>query len=297
MKFQISNFKFQIFTFALLCALFFVFSAPARALQISPARQAVVVQPGQVQVVPVTFTNDSEETVLLTPEVDPFTTDPQTGSAVFGAVDIAKSWVRAVPERLQLLPGQEGVFSFTVSVPQGIEERSHYLGLFARSAPAAGQIGVGARLGSLLFLHVGDSAREELVPRIFSVDKKIIFGGPVTVHLGLENTGSIHVIPSGTLSVGNVNYERLVQHNFINADERKVLPGAVWEEVYTEGGFHHISNIGKNTVQAKIFYGATQRELTVQTSFWYIPTSLVVGIVILLVLITMLWVRLKRKKK
>ncbi|MFH1286215.1 MAG: hypothetical protein ABII02_00500 [Candidatus Magasanikbacteria bacterium] len=290
MQFKIQNSKFKIFLAILFLSLSVFFVRDVSALQISPAKQAVVVKNGDVQIVPVTFINDDDKTMVLTPEVSAFTTHPETGSPVFDVFDEAKSWIRVVPQRLQLLPGQEGIFSFTVSVPESAEERSHYLGLFAKSAPAAGQVGVGSRLGSLLFLHVGFSAHEELAPLHFGSDTRFTSGSDIFLSLILENTGSIHVIPSGSInSVGN----ELAK---INIDKQKVLPGAKIQETYQVKDISKLK-IGKNNIHATVLYGLTGQELRTQASVWYVPLTLILsglgGVLILLLLVFFI----KRKRR
>jgi hypothetical protein len=277
--------------------LFFLFfpTSSANATQIWPARQTAVVESGTVQTVPLNVTNDGGERVLLVPEVSPFRIDGNSGAPIFDQEDSASDWIRVVPDRMLLEPGQSGTFSFAISVPEDAEVRAHYFGLFARQSSGGGTVGVGSRVGSLLFLHIAGEIREDLVRTSFSVNREPGSGGAFRARFSLENIGSIHVVPKGTISVQNMRGEEM-QSFPLNAADRKVLPDDTWHGEYLIDTLTW-RDIGRITISADVKYGISGKELHDARAFWYVPMWLVSSFVALAVLLAALFVGFKKRKK
>lgn len=269
------------------------------AFQIAPTRQTIVLDPGTSQIIPLAVFNDSSAQQIFTPELSAFLVDSKTGSPIFDQPDEATAWFRVLPERLLLQPGQSGTFSFTISVPNSAEPKSHYLGLFAKTRPANGQIGVSTRLGSLLFLHIGGEVREELVRKTFQTELFITKDGNNTVQLQLENVGTIHVVPEGTIALRDRSGAEIAAFP-LNPEERKVLPGGVFDAEYSlnELGTEHV---GPVQVSMEMQYGVSQKELHDRTMFWYLPDIViffcVAGVIILLFVFFFGAKKMRGKKK
>jgi len=159
-------------------------------------------------------------------------------------------------------------FFFTVAVPEQAEVRSRYLGLFAKQLPADGQVGIGARLGSLLFLHVSGESLEALTEVAFSSDMKIMLGQSATLSLTLKNTGTIHVAPEGEVVL--VSRGRVLETIALNPDQKKVLPDGVWNNSFYVAGLS-LRDVGKIDVVAFVRYGVSGQTLSARTTLWYVP--------------------------
>ncbi|MBU0597120.1 hypothetical protein KJ641_01055 [Patescibacteria group bacterium] len=285
--------------------LFFVFAGSCffivghvRATTISPIRQTAVVDLGSSETFDLEVTNDSESTKIYLPEVDSFSIEPSTGAAIFGSEDIAVNWIEVEPNNIRLLPGRKGSFVFTVNTPKDTEPSSHYLGLFAKEQPAEGQVGVGSRIGSLLFLHVAGPVVEGLVEQRFETTKKIYKSPPVDFLLRLKNHGTIHLIPQGRLVVRGWLGEEIVSFE-INSDGRKVLPGDTWEETYQISEEELGTLPGRVKADFEIYYGLSEKTIKGSSSFWYLPNWFLVFVfspLLILFIILLLWKILKKKK-
>ncbi|OGH73349.1 MAG: hypothetical protein A3C90_03125 [Candidatus Magasanikbacteria bacterium RIFCSPHIGHO2_02_FULL_51_14] len=293
----------RLFTVLTILSAFFLFPSATNAVTIAPVRQAAVIDPGSLRTVEVRVTNDENETRVFVPEVEAFTIDERTGRALFGADDDAVSWIEANPASLTLAPGREGAFSFTIVVPVDAEPRSHYLGLFVTEKPKEGQVAVGSRAGSLLFLHVAGPVYEDLSVEAFSVLKKWNIGEAPRLFLRLENNGTIHLIPRGEIIVSIVGGKEIVRFP-INADERKVLPGGVWEETFTldEGMFGNA--FGPVRADIEITFGISEKTIGDSILLWYFPrwamslfAALLFGVMVVFVAIVLMMRRRRTRIK
>lgn len=280
-----------------------MFASTTHAVTIAPVRQAAVIDPGSLRTVEVRVKNDESETRVFVPEVEAFTIDSGTGRAVFGAEDEAVSWIEASPASLTLAPEKEGVFSFTILVPVDAEPRSHYLGLFVTEKPKEGQVAVGSRAGSLLFLHVAGPVYEDVSFDVFSALKKWNIGEAPRLFLRLANNGTIHLIPRGELVIsiaGGTEIARLP----VNAGERKVLPGGFWEEEYALDEMMFGNLFGPVRADAEITFGISEKTVGNSILLWYFPrwamslfAALLFGVMVAAVAIVLLVRRRSMKKQ
>lgn len=261
----------RLFFFLMIC--FFV-PTHAGALTIAPLRQTAVVDPGDATTIPVFVVNDSDEAVTVAPEIDGFDIDSASGTPRFGVADAAKSWVTPAHSDLTLAPGETGQMTFVVSIPKDAIPGAHYLALFARSAPAEGQIGVASRVGMLLFLHVAGEVKEVGELRDFSAGTYWYKSRPFQLFVDIGNTGNIHVVPSGTITLRNWRDTVVAEQN-INEVGDKILAGGRWQRAFNMTA--PITSIGKIKARISIFYGATEQVMTDEIEFYYVPLWVVYG--------------------
>ncbi|MBD3311223.1 MAG: hypothetical protein GF349_01845 [Candidatus Magasanikbacteria bacterium] len=282
-------------TITILLFIFFLFfPQDIFALSIFPLRQTVVINPGESSQVELLVKNEKDETVEILPEVDAFTIDGQSGAAIFGVDDVAVSWINLSNESLVLEPGEDSGFVFSVQVPANAEPGTHYLGLFAKTIPSEGQIGVGSRVGSLLFLHVAGTIKEQLIRQDFSSDERIYFSKPVELKLKLENVGTTHVVPEGRIIVKNL-FGDVVDDMAINPNKRKVVPHTSWHGEYTIESLD-LKDLGPNKIQLVLNYGMTNQVITESISFWYLPTWVILSILGVFLTVIVLVMLLRHKQ-
>ncbi len=257
-------FRFSGFFFFFLLGAIFVQVDSARGFTLSPLRHTMVVDPGKTAVAQVALYNNEDHTLELVPEVDAFRIHPESGYAQFGESDVAKSWIHTDVGTITLAPGAKQIVNFTVTVPPNSLSESHYLGLFVKEKPGNGQIGIGKRLGTLLFLHVSGDVQEKMQLQDFSLIEK---EGKKFFHIQTLNEGSIHLIPQGKMEFFNL-FGRKVGEVSINPEERKVLPGGVWRT-----SIEVPKNLGSGRINShlSLHYGLTDQVLTGSVRFWNIP--------------------------
>src|SRR3989338_8622625 len=276
----------------LLLAFFLI--SDAHALTISPLRHTVVIDPGREEEVTMVITNDSASAILLTPDIDAFQLDPETGRAIFGARDEAVSWVKSRAQRLALDPGEKRELVFRIAVPKAAEPGSHYLGLFVGTAPAEGMVGIGSRVGTLLFLHVSGAVREEVTREDFFAARSWYARPPIELSLWLKNNGTIHVVPAGELVLQKG--QRVIDRQSVNIRQRKILQGERWREQYR---FDRLGWRSAGRVEAVIAleYGLTHQPIVDRVSFWYVPTGLLIAVGLSAALAGAIWWLVVRKKR
>lgn len=266
----------------------------ADAVRISPTRHALLIDPGQQKYVSLEVENDSDTNKGYIPTVDAFITDERTGVAHFGQEEEAIDWVFAQPERLRLAPGEKGTFIYYVQVPEKTEVRSRYLGLFAQESAGDGDVGIGSRVGSLLFLHVGGEAREHLIVGSFTGTRSLVSGKEFSLLLTLQNVGTIHAVPSGEIIVRAG--EREVKRFVVNEEKRKVLPDGIWQESYIVEGLS-AEDIGKVTAELVGTYGVSEQELSDLTEIYYIPLPLLVGGVCIFLILLVVSILVSKRRR
>ena len=282
----------SIFICSFLYSVFFSIH-PAAAFTITPLRHTVVLDPGETKELPLFVVNDEQQPLTVSGEVDAFTIDSETGQAVFGAKDEAKNWVKPVSGERTVEPGQHGELEFAITVPKDATPGAHYLGIFAKQSPGPGTVGIGARAGALLFLHVSGSVREELVRDDFSADSRWLFFGSPNIFLQLHNEGTIHVIPQGEIQVVNAR-DKVVATLPLNSESEAIYPGSKWRQVYH---LEKISwtNIGPLTIRLQTQYGITKQVISDEVKVWYVPMVVVGPVVVVVVLLSFFVVRRTRK--
>lgn len=265
------------FLFLLFLGQLFFFQ-DVKAFSIFPVRYTLVVDAGKTAVASVQIYNDEDSTIQVNPEVDAFALDPDTGHTLFGQSDSAKSWVKANVSSLTLSPKEKRTVDFTITVPPGSPVQSHYLALFLKQKSGLGQVGLGKRIGSLLFLHVSGEVSEKMLLQDFSFEKK---GEKRNVHLQAYNNGSIHLLPSGTLRLSSW-WGRQISILGVNEKQRKVLPNAEWREILEIKNIG-VENIGKVQVDLHLKYGLTDQIVERTIYFWYMPWWFIVFSVLFVV--------------
>lgn len=241
----------------------------ALAIEISPVRQTLVIDPGETGIAAISVANDTASAIAIVGEAGGFGLDPE-GRPLFDRPDPAAAWVSVPQTKFTLDPGEEAKISFVITVPQEAEPGEHFLALYARTLGSEGQIGLATRIGSLLFLHVGGTVTESLSFRSFVTPSWWHVQPPIFVDIALENTGTIHLVPEGQVTVSNWR-GKIVERHSLNDRQRKVFPNTFWRATYEVGQNFGWLDAGPVTVEATVFFGQSFQKLNTNTRVWFIP--------------------------
>lgn len=282
---------FPIFFVAVYLCFFWV--GQASAIEVRDLRKEISVDPGQEQIVTIEIANDTQETRILETEVDSFVVDPISGIALFEGTDPAELWVTPTENEVSLLPGEAKKLSFTVRVPGFAEPGAHHLGLFVAERAPESQVGLGSRIGTLLFIQVAGIQEERVDVVSFVPQQSFVAGARATVELVLRNTGSVKVTPAGEIRATDM-FGRTVGTAPVNQSQRTLFSGMRTEEVITfpTDGFF----IGPVTVSLFATYGVTTQVLSNVTTIWVIPRSVLVLIGAAIVTVVLLRIRRHKRK-
>ncbi len=194
-------------------------------------------------------------------------------------------WVTMEPREFELQPGEEKFVKFAIRVPENAEPGGHYGTVLAASksvsSPEGTGVGIVTRTGSLVLITVPGIMQEKLAVKDFSAPRYSEHG-PILFEIKFENLGTIHVRPTGYVTVTNWLGQKVGDAEII---PRNVLPKGVrkFEAFLSQKWFF----AGKYTATLTGSYGISNTSLTpVVINFWVFPWKF--GAVILVVLILLI---------
>jgi len=136
-------------------------------------------------------------------------------------------WIETEPKEFSLAPREEKFVKFTINIPENAEPGGHYGTVIAGAKLVAGPRATGAailpRVGSLVLLTVPGVMREELIVKEFIAPNYSEFG-PIPFTIRFENTGTVHIKPTGYITVTNWLGQKVADIEF---PSHNVLPRAV----------------------------------------------------------------------
>lgn len=200
-----------------------------------------------------------------------------------------KDYLRPEVTEFHLKHGQRIFFNVEVEIPEDAEPGGLYGAVLVSTNPSEikgeGQetTVVGARvvtrLGTLFFVRVkGDVIEEGFLKyfRFSGTARKIYEKGPVAFEIIMENTGTTHISPYGTIELTNIFGKKIAE---IEVDPFFVMPDSVrlremkWSRPFLFG--RYVASVGINRGYDDII---DEKSLT----FWVIPWKIVLaGIAIL----------------
>mgnify|MGYP001570298932 CR=1 FL=1 len=211
-------------------------SAQSGNIVVSPAFEEVVLNQGETEkVVTVTLQNDSLESYVAHLEVFDFGSLDESGGVAFlgGEKELEKkyslaSWVRPETDVLILAPGESKEVKVTIENRDSLSPGGHYGALIFRLEKGEGYASEGnsvavERVFSSLFF-VKKVGGEIYQMKLHEKDLKTsFFSLPRTARLRFENTGNVHLIPRGLITVEDP-LKRKVAKGTINPESSILLP-------------------------------------------------------------------------
>ncbi len=203
---------------------------------VSPAFEEVVLNQGEAEkVVTVTLQNDSLESYVAHLEVFDFGSLDESGGVAFlgGEKELEKkyslaSWVRPETDVLILAPGESKEVKVTIENRDSLSPGGHYGALIFRLEKGEGyasegnSVAVERVFSSLFFVKKvgGEIYQMELKEKDL---KTSFFSLPRTAQLRFENTGNVHLIPRGLITVEDP-LKRRVAKGTMNSESSILLP-------------------------------------------------------------------------
>ncbi|MFC1789717.1 hypothetical protein ACFLYY_01935 [Patescibacteria group bacterium] len=276
---------------------------------VGPTKIELFLDPGENDTKEIMVTNRTGKTLTFSIGTEDFTGsyDPSKPVVFLGDEKgpyILKDWLKPELEEFTLEHGQRIHLPITISAPQDAEPGGHYGAIFASVLPESlekdqetnqGQVSIVARAGILFFVRVSGDVKEEGNLTELSLQKKFYEKGPIPFELIYENTGSVHLVPYGTIEIKNLLGKTVEE---IELDPWFAMPNSLRiREVTWEPNFL----FGKYTVTAQVNRGYQDIVDRKSVDFWVIPWKiLLTGIMILILVIWLIfWIasRFEIKKK
>ena len=190
-----------------------------------------------------------------------------------------------IPERSFMLPhAKKAIVPVTVSVPADAEPGGYYGSVLftttsKKTEAEQGAAAIISRIGVLFFVTVPGGTGYEGKMESFKVKKPFFTEGPIPFQILYRNTGTIHLNPSGKISIKNMMG---TQVESLTLDPWFALPGSLrLREV--EWGRHML--LGRYTADAEIYRGYGDGIDRATVTFWVIPvvpTAIAVGVLFFL---------------
>jgi hypothetical protein len=299
--------KIFIFTALVALVLGLTFNAVS-AMTISPPLMEFDARPGDSIVDVVKLYNESNAPLTLTASVQNFKAMGETGTPEFLPVaevtDLA-TWIKVDETTVTLQPNERKSVLFTINVPADADPGGHFAGILwseseaATPAPGESAVGLVAKTGTLVLVRIAGLINEAGRIVEFSTDKTSYNYLPTNFTIRFENTGNVHLKPTGTIEIHNM-WGKKVASTTINENLANVLPNSTrkfdvtWQkealpaEASEWQKERQNSAWGKYTAIVTLNYGVGGSVVQAKTSFWVFPWRVALFYLILIVIIVLL---------
>ena len=271
-----------------------------QGLEISPPLIEQSVDPGQTLVLSIRLRNVTSGALVARGRVDDFVAAGEDGQPQLITDENAepspysfKAWAAPISE-LTLGGGEAQTFNITVNVPADASPGGHYgVVRFTATPPELEDTGVSlsASIGTLVLLDVSGPRTEQLTLADFFTSQKgqrknLFEYPPITFTERFQNSGNIHLKPTGSLRITNI-FGQEVANLPINNVERggNVLPASIRK---FEQSLEDKTMIGRYTATVNVTYGEEAKSLSQDITFWVLPYRLLSAV--LAGLLLTLWI-------
>ncbi|HET8575305.1 MAG TPA: hypothetical protein VFM02_04015 [Candidatus Paceibacterota bacterium] len=277
---------------------------------LSPAKLEIDIDPGSTATRTISITNRVNKDVNFSVSVEDFegSEDPNQAVVLLGDKTgpySLKDFIKPEISTFSLKPGERITIPIAISIPQNAEPGGLYGSVLVQNVPD--QTGNGAqtvsRLGALLFVRVAGAADEAGSLKNFQIEggKKVFTHGPFPFEFIYQNTGNVHLIPYGVITIYNILGNPV---KTIDVDPYFALPDAiryrkiVWDKGVLLGRYKAVLQLNRG-------YGDNGGIVdTKEVVFWVLPWKWILGgifalfVIILLIyfMTTRLEVSFKKKK-
>lgn len=284
------------------------FAQSVLPLTVGPARQQIVVNPGEQAVFTVKFYNQSESPISGIIKVADFIVQDKDGSPRIiddvsqGSSRFAGSqWVTLPYDRMSIAANDKVTVQATLSVPKDARPGGRYVSVYFEPSVAVPQAvgsetggqGVAPRIASLLYVRVaGPILESAMISNLFA--QSFLQYGPIKVTSEILNRGDYHIRPRGVLTLSD-SFGSLSEQSSLK--EENVFPDAArsYENML---GTKWMMGRYKITLMAS--YGekgqALERSIYVWVFPWKVATVVGLGIVLLFVFLRSMYKRIILKE-
>ncbi len=218
-----------IFSLVVFAITFFGIPKESFALSITPIRYEISGNPGETLEKEMTLLNETKNPQTLYASFANFEAQGDTGSPSFiEPTDGLGTWMTTEQASINLLPGQQKVMPFKITIPKDAEPGGYFAVIFWGTAPNArpGEVSVGTQTGLLVLLTVNGAVEESAGLVDFQTQGNTWFYKqlPVGFQYRFSNQGNDRVKPAGSVVVRSIFGWRVKKVN-VNPVDGNVLPG------------------------------------------------------------------------
>lgn len=258
--------------------------AAKSALAVSPAIIEEVLEPGKPTPFALQINNITNFPLPVKAIVRDFAVQSETLEKTERARLDASQWFSIQDPDFILQPNQIRTIKGVISPPSDVVPGGHYAAIYFQPlipqdalSPATAYIN--SRVGVLAFLIVkGDITQKADYDQALHAPS-LVRHGPLDFTFSLQNTGNVHVMPTGTLTIYDWRNEQVAQ---LDIPPNVILPNSAkqytipWEARNT---------FGKYKAELAVAYGETTLPVT-NVTVWIVPwVELIIGSVVITVVI------------
>lgn len=201
------------------------------AINVSPPRMELNGDPGGVINSEFKVINDSPNRVTYYTQVENFEAGDESGTPQFVQSKEGLAVWTSVEKSVTLEPDAEATIPFSIQIPSNAEPGGYFASIFVRTTPPAskpGEVSVGARVGTLLLVHVNGEIQEGVDIIEFSTKNKDRWftSLPIEFYYRFQNTGSDWVKPVGDIIIRDLVGLKAKVLN-ANRQDGSVLPRSI----------------------------------------------------------------------
>ena len=247
-----------------------------------PARQEIVVEPGEKKTIAVAFYNQTlfpangnlgvVDFIVKDSEGNPFFIENQKTPSSFSAA----SWLK-LPYQKMTVPSRDKVIVYiTVNVPKDASPGGHYTAVYFEGTPQVpsassekeGSAVIAPRISALLYFRVRGNIQEKAtISKFFA--KSFQEYGPINVDISVLNQGNIHISPKGTIQIVDI-FGQVVDQQKLQT--KNIFPGIIADYKHELGKKWLL---GRYKVVFKAGYGAGGA-LTAEKYVYVLPYRIIV---------------------
>lgn len=267
-----------------------------QGLEIGPPLLDLKANPGQTLTAQIRLRNVTTQPLVARAQYEDFVSSGEDGQPKLlleGSGETSpysiKSWLSTTPN-MTLNAQEQKTITLTITVPADAAPGGHYgVVRFTGAPPEVDEsaVSLSASIGTLVLINVSGDVREEAkFAELFSSQdgkKRNLFEyGPITITARIQNSGNIHIQPSGVIRVTNM-FGKEVGSFQLNQNKGNVLPASIRK---FEQKLDKKLLFGRYTVQADLVYGAEKNIINAKHTFWVVPYKLIaIGIISIALLI------------
>ncbi len=265
-------------------------------LSISPTRTELNIKPGEAGTVTITLKNVTKGAVTAKALVNDFEADGDTGEPklitdekVQSAASI-RNFLLGLDD-IPLAAGEQKDILIPVQIPSDAAPGAYYGVIRYQAVPKSegeqgtGQVALTASVGSLVLIEVPGNITQKI--QIESIkayinDKSgsIFTKQPRQVGIKIKNLGNSFAKPFGQVQIMNMSNKQVASYELNNTTPRgNILPGA--ERTFRDE-LKGVKAPGRYKIVANISYGSGGEIMTASSTFWYLPSWLLILLAVLL---------------
>lgn len=271
---------------------------------IGPTRLSLALQQGEEVVTTLQITSSIEDETQFEVGVEDFipSGDPQNYTKFLGddkSQFSSKEWFTPAVSQFSLKHGERIYLPIKITVPQAAESGDHYSSVFVKILPQENPktgFTLSSRVGSLFLLRIGSGdIKTSGILTTLKTDKAVYFSTPVNFELNFQNSGDVHLIPSGKIIISDFfgkTIDQVQAKDWVVLRTSSRIQNAQWLPKFA---------IGRYTASAQISRGYGNLTDVKSVTFFVFPIKVIAiflgGLVILGILVKLITSKFEIKPK